>query len=210
MDQGKQFRFVAEKAYSIPGRGTVVSGRVERGSVAVGDEIGFLGTEGKYIAGQVMAIEVARRLVETAESGTQASLLLQGVKKGQITVGAVLTAVPESPSGAAAPSAPAPYDATVYQSPSPPTTSPHASRPIHPPSSSFRLIFLIVIGVLLLLLLIAYQGKWDPRKLDPKKWDPRRKVTAIENMHEVRYKVHGLRPTVNTDFVFPCTVQLEP
>jgi hypothetical protein len=173
VDPKREFRFVADKAYSIPGRGTVVTGRVEKGLVSVGDEIGFLGMDGRYVAALVNAIEVSRRLVEVAEAGQEASLLLQGVKKEQITTGTILTALPEAPPVPVSPSSSERLPSQVTAPPSTPT--PYGASPIHPSSSFWRTAFFIVIGILILLLLLLYQGKWDP-----KKWDPRRKLAAIE------------------------------
>ena len=171
MDQEREFRFIAEKAYSIPGRGVVVTGRVEKVIVSVGDEIGFLGMDGRYVAALVIAIEVSRRLVEVAEAGQEASLLLQGVKKEQITTGTILTALPET---APVPVSPSSSERHPSQVVTPPPT-PYSARPIHPSSSFWRTAFYIVIGILILLLLLFYQGK-----LDPKKWDPRRKLASID------------------------------
>ncbi len=179
MDQARDLQFVAVKAYTIPGRGVVVTGRVEKGSVSVGDEIGLLGTDGNYISATVTAIEVARRLVETAEAGAEASLLLQGIKKDQVPAGTVLTSVPGGPPAPVAPSPSGPDAAPSYETASTPSTpSPYSLRPIHPSSSSWRTVVLIIIGALILLLLAMYEGKWDPRKLDPKKWDPRKRLTG--------------------------------
>lgn len=173
VDQGREFRFVVEKVYSIPGRGVVAAGRVEKGLVSVGDEIGFPGMEGRYVAALVIAIEVSRRLVEVAEAGQEASLLLQGVKKEQVTTGTVLTALPEAPP---VPLTPSPSERIPSQVTAPPSTpTPYGARPIHPSSSFWRTAFFIVIGILILLLLLFYQGKWDP-----KKWDPRRKLASVE------------------------------
>ena len=176
MDQAREFRLVVEKAYSIPGRGTLVTGKIERGRISVGDEIGFLGGEGRYLGGQVVAIEVSRSLVEVAEAGQEASILLKGVKRGQIAAGTVLTAAPEAPPVSSGPSA---SEMPSYESASPPPM-PHSAGPIHPGSSLGRTVFFIVIGVLLLLLLLFYLGKWDPKQWDPKKWDPRKRLTSIE------------------------------
>ncbi len=172
MDQAREFRFVAEKIYSIPGRGVVVTGRVEKGLVSVGDEIGFLGVDGKYVAAKVIAMEVSRRLVEVAEAGQEASLLLQGVKKAQVTTGTVLTALPEAPP---VPVTSSPSERIPSQVTAPPSTpTPYQAKPIHPSSTFWRTAFYVVIGIIILLLLLYYQGKWDP-----KKWDPRRKLAAI-------------------------------
>ena len=78
------FRFKVEKTFTVPGRGVVVSGKVEEGKVAVEQVIGFLETTGQWKNVVVVAIEVEQRLVEEAQAGQRASLLLDGVKKKQI------------------------------------------------------------------------------------------------------------------------------
>jgi len=171
-----RFRFTAEEVFSIPGRGLVVTGKVEEGSIAVG----FLATDGKWISALVIAIEVSRRLVEEAKTGQRASILLEGVKKDQITLGTVLQDVP---------AAPVPISSTPAQ-PSPPPIAaapptPSLGKPIHPASSLWRTILFIIIGVLVILAILYLQGKWDPKKWDPKKWDPRKwdprkKITSIQ------------------------------
>jgi translation elongation factor EF-Tu-like GTPase len=89
------FRFRVEKSFSIPGRGVVVSGKVEEGKVAVEQVIGFLEATGQWKNVMVVAIEVEHRLVEEAEAGQQASLLLDGVKKNQIAIGTILLDPPQ-------------------------------------------------------------------------------------------------------------------
>jgi len=175
MKGGGRFRFTAEEVFSIPGRGLVVTGKVEEGSISVGAEIGFLATDGKWISALVVAIEVSRRLVEEAKAGQRASILLEGVKKDQITLGTVLQDVPV---------APVPISAKPAQ-PSPPPVAaapprPSLGKPIHPPSSLWRTILFIIIAVLVILAILYLQGKWDPKKWDPKKWDPRKKITSIQ------------------------------
>ena len=180
MDEAREFRFVVEKAYSIPGRGIVVTGRIEKGRISVGDDVGFLGGDGRYMGGQVAAIEVSRRLVEVAEAGQEASLLLQGIKKGKIVAGTVLTAAPEAPP---VPVAPSPTEMGSYPvtTPSPTASTPYSAEPIHPGSSFWRTAFYIVIGIFIILFLLFYLGKWDPKKWDPKKWDPRKRFTNIQH-----------------------------
>jgi hypothetical protein len=172
-----RFRFTAEEAFSIPGRGLVVTGKVEEGSISVGTEIGFLATDGKRISALVVAIEISRRLVEEAKVGQRASILLQGVKKEQITLGTVLQDVPVAPVATSAPP-------VLYSPPpvaaAPPTTS--GGEPIHPSSSSWRTILFIIIGILVILGILYLQGKWDPKKWDPKKWDPRKRITSIQSL----------------------------
>ena len=161
MNKEREFRFVAEKVYSIPGRGIVVSGRVEKGQVSVGNEIGFLGADGKFSNALVTAIEVSRTLVEKAEAGQEASILLQGVKKEQITTGTVLMDVPEAPP---APVGPSPSQTLRSPQATTPPPMPDAATPIHPRSSLWRTVFYVVIGLIILLFLLFSQGKWDPRK----------------------------------------------
>jgi hypothetical protein len=174
-----RFRFTAEEAFAIPGRGLVVTGKVEEGSISVGAEVGFLARDGKWIRALVVAIEISRRLVEEAKAGQRASILLEGVKKDQITLGTVLQDVPVAPvpisSTPAKPSAP-PVAAT------PPPTS--WGGPIHPPSTLWRTILFVIIGILVILGILYLQGKWDPKKWDPKKWDPRKRITSIEPLKD--------------------------
>lgn len=155
------FRFISEKIFSIPGRGTVVTGRVAEGSVSVGAEIGFLGTDGQWVSAQVVAIEVSRRLVEEAEAGQQASILLQGIKKDQIAPGMVLVEVPATP----VPISSAPHPPEIpppnIASPPPPPASAEA---IHPSSSLWRTALFLVIGILIILAILFLQGKLDSIK----------------------------------------------
>ena len=172
-----QFRFIAEEAFSIPGRGLVVTGKVEEGSIAVGTEVGFLATDGKWISALVAAIEVSRHLVEEAKAGQRASILLEGVRKGQITQGTVLQNVPVAPVPiSSAPAQPSPPPVAA----APPATS--GGEPIHPASSLWRTILFIIIGILIILGILYLQGKWDPKKWDPKKWDPRKRITSIQSL----------------------------
>ena len=174
-----RFRFITEEAFVIPGRGLVVTGKVEEGSISVGAEVGFLARDGKWISALVVAIEVSRRLVEEAKAGQRASILLEGVKKDQITLGTVLQDVPV---------APVPISSPPAQPPAPPVPAPSAptswGEPIHPPSSLWRTILFIIIGVLVILGILYLQGKWDPRKWDPKKWDPRKRISSIQTIKD--------------------------
>ena len=176
MDRAREFRFVANKVYTIPGRGVVVTGRVDKGSVSVGDEIGFIGTNGQMASAMVAAIEVSRRLVETAQTGEEASLLLEGARKDQIVQGTVLMELPEAPPGTV-PSAPP--EPVRYETAEPPP-SPSSPRPISPSSGWGRSVIYILIGLLILLALLFFQGKLDTKKWDPKKWDPRKKRASIQ------------------------------
>lgn len=151
---GSGFRFIAEEVFSIPGRGVVVTGRVEDGSVSVGQEIGFLGTDGKWTSALVIGIEVSRRLVEEANAGQRASILLQGVKKDQITLGTVLLEVPAAPAPLPSPP-PQPYSPAPDLVPS----TPSYGKAIHPPSSLWRTIFFLILGILIIWALFYLRAK---------------------------------------------------
>jgi elongation factor Tu len=78
-----------EDVFSISGRGTVVTGRVERGRVKVGEEIeiiGFKPTEKKVVTG----VEMFRKLLDAGEAGDNVGVLLRGVEKEDVERGQVL------------------------------------------------------------------------------------------------------------------------
>jgi len=176
MERARDFRFVANKVYTIPGKGVVVTGRVDKGSVSVGDEIGFIGTSGQMTGAVVAAIEVSRRLVETAQAGEEASLLLEGVRKDQIVQGTVLMEAPEASPRPVTPAA----AGTVQYETAEPSPLPQSPAPISPSSGWGRSVMYILIGLLILLALLFFQGKLDSEKWDPRKWDPRKKRASIE------------------------------
>jgi translation elongation factor EF-Tu-like GTPase len=153
MSETVRFRFTIEKVYALPGRGIVVTGRVEEGSITVGAAIGFLGGQGAWISGVVSAIEVSQRLVDEAQAGQAASLLLEGIGKKHIQPGMVLTEVPELPM--AAPSREYEVE-THYPAPMP---IPSSGRPIHPTSSFGRTALFLLIGILIALALLYLQER---------------------------------------------------
>src|SRR5256885_17036855 len=78
-----------EDVYSISGRGTVVTGRIERGRVKVGEEIeivGFKPTEKKVVTG----VEMFRKILDQGEAGDNVGVLLRGVGKEDVERGQVL------------------------------------------------------------------------------------------------------------------------
>src|SRR5213594_5241658 len=78
-----------EDVFSISGRGTVVTGRVERGQVKVGEEIeivGFKPTEKKVVTG----VEMFRKLLDAGVAGDNIGVLLRGVEKDDVERGQVL------------------------------------------------------------------------------------------------------------------------
>src|SRR3979409_2449421 len=85
----KPFLMPIEDVFSISGRGTVVTGRVERGTVKVGEEIeivGFKPTEKKGVTG----VEMFRKLLDSGEAGDQRGVLLRGVEKDDVERGQVV------------------------------------------------------------------------------------------------------------------------
>jgi elongation factor Tu len=85
----KPFMMPIEDVFSISGRGTVVTGRVERGKVKVGEEIeivGFKPTEKKVVTG----VEMFRKLLDEGVAGDNIGVLLRGVEKTDVERGQVL------------------------------------------------------------------------------------------------------------------------
>ena len=85
----KPFLMPIEDVFSISGRGTVVTGRIERGTVKVGEEIeivGFKPTEKKVVTG----VEMFRKLLDSGEAGDNIGVLLRGVEKDDVERGQVL------------------------------------------------------------------------------------------------------------------------
>ena len=80
-----------EDVFSITGRGTVGTGRIERGIIKVGDEISILGM-GTDTKTTVTGVEMFRKLLDEGQAGDNAGLLLRGVDKEDLNRGMVLAA----------------------------------------------------------------------------------------------------------------------
>ena len=93
-DIDKPFLMPVEDVFSITGRGTVGTGRIERGIVKVGDEIEIIGM-GDQKRTTVTGVEMFRKLLDEGRAGDNAGMLLRGVDKGELKRGQVL-AVPGS------------------------------------------------------------------------------------------------------------------
>lgn len=93
-DVDKPFLMPIEDVFSISGRGTVVTGRVERGIVKVGDEIEIIGLR-PTVKTTVTGIEMFRKLLDQGQAGDNCGCLLRGTKKEDVERGQVL-AVPGS------------------------------------------------------------------------------------------------------------------
>ena len=88
-DVDKAFMMPVEDIFSISGRGTVVTGRVERGRIKVGDEIEIVGIRPTQKS-TVTGVEMFRKLLDSGEAGDNIGVLLRGTKKDDVERGQVL------------------------------------------------------------------------------------------------------------------------
>jgi elongation factor Tu len=83
------FLMPIEDVFSISGRGTVVTGRVERGAVNVGDEVEIVGLKDTQKT-TVTGVEMFRKLLDRGEAGDNVGALIRGIKREEIERGQVL------------------------------------------------------------------------------------------------------------------------
>ncbi|WP_209866038.1 elongation factor Tu [Paenibacillus shirakamiensis] len=86
----KPFLMPVEDVFSITGRGTVATGRVERGTVKVGEEIEIVGIHEETKKSVVTGVEMFRKLLDSAQAGDNIGALLRGVDRNNIERGQVL------------------------------------------------------------------------------------------------------------------------
>ena len=84
------FLMSVEDVFSITGRGTVATGRIERGRIKVGDPVEIVGLMEKPLTSTVTGVEMFKKLLDEGEAGDNAGLLLRGIEKTQIRRGMVL------------------------------------------------------------------------------------------------------------------------
>ena len=89
-DDNKPFLMPVEDVFTITGRGTVATGRVERGTVKVGDEVEIVGLKEEKAKTTVTGVEMFRKLLDFAEAGDNIGALLRGVQRSDIERGQVL------------------------------------------------------------------------------------------------------------------------
>ena len=89
-DVDKPFMMPVEDVFSITGRGTVATGRVERGQVKIGDTVDIIGIVEEAKATTVTGVEMFRKLLDYAEAGDNIGALLRGVSRDDIQRGQVL------------------------------------------------------------------------------------------------------------------------
>ena len=88
-DIDKPFLMPVEDVFSITGRGTVATGRIETGIVKVGDAVQIMGL-GADLKSVVTGVEMFRKILETGEAGDNVGLLLRGIDKNEIKRGMVI------------------------------------------------------------------------------------------------------------------------
>ena len=89
-DSEKPFLMPVEDVFSITGRGTVATGRVERGTLNVSDEVEIVGLAEESRKVVITGIEMFRKLLDTAEAGDNIGALLRGIQRDEIERGQVL------------------------------------------------------------------------------------------------------------------------
>ncbi|MBX2931537.1 MAG: elongation factor Tu [Chitinophagaceae bacterium] len=86
------FLMSVEDVFSITGRGTVATGRIERGVIKVGDAVEIVGLQEAPLNSTVTGVEMFKKLLDRGEAGDNAGLLLRGIEKKDIRRGMVICA----------------------------------------------------------------------------------------------------------------------
>jgi len=84
------FLMSVEDVFSITGRGTVATGRIERGRIKVGEAVEIVGLIEKPLTSTITGVEMFRKLLDEGEAGDNAGLLLRGIEKTQVRRGMVI------------------------------------------------------------------------------------------------------------------------
>ncbi|MER3471747.1 MAG: elongation factor Tu [Chitinophagaceae bacterium] len=84
------FLMSVEDVFSITGRGTVATGRIERGRIKVGESVEIVGLQATPLTSTCTGVEMFRKLLDEGEAGDNAGLLLRGIEKTQIRRGMVI------------------------------------------------------------------------------------------------------------------------
>lgn len=89
-DIDKDFLMPVEDVFSITGRGTVATGRIETGIIHTGDPVEIIGLDAEKLKSVVTGVEMFRKILDTGEAGDNAGLLLRGIDKEAIRRGMVI------------------------------------------------------------------------------------------------------------------------
>jgi elongation factor Tu len=88
----KPFMMSVEDVFSIKGRGTVVTGRVDRGVVKTGDNVDIVGLREKTVSTVVTGVEMFHKTLDTGQAGDNLGLLLRGIDREDVERGMVIAA----------------------------------------------------------------------------------------------------------------------
>jgi elongation factor Tu len=86
----KPFLMPVEDVFSITGRGTVVTGRIERGVIHTGETVDIIGIKEKHTSTTVTGVEMFRKLLDEGQAGDNVGLLLRGIKREDVERGQVI------------------------------------------------------------------------------------------------------------------------
>jgi len=89
-DKDKEFLMPVEDVFSITGRGTVATGRIETGVINTGDPVDIIGMGAEKLKSVVTGVEMFRKILDTGEAGDNVGLLLRGIDKDEIRRGMVI------------------------------------------------------------------------------------------------------------------------
>ena len=89
-DKDKDFLMPIEDVFSITGRGTVATGRIETGIVHTGDPVDIIGMGAEKLKSVVTGVEMFRKILDEGEAGDNVGLLLRGIDKDEIRRGMVI------------------------------------------------------------------------------------------------------------------------
>lgn len=87
----KDFLMPVEDVFSITGRGTVATGRIETGVANTGDPVELIGMGAEKLKSTITGVEMFRKILDRGEAGDNVGILLRGIEKSQITRGMVIT-----------------------------------------------------------------------------------------------------------------------
>ncbi len=89
-DVDKAFLMPVEDVFSITGRGTVATGRIETGVINTAEEVDILGFGAEKLKSTITGVEMFRKILDRGEAGDNVGLLLRGIEKDQIKRGMVI------------------------------------------------------------------------------------------------------------------------